>query len=72
MKSRYTALSALATGKSRWITPIRVGYLMQCCDCALVHVCKFRINRGRIQFRVSRDNRKTAACRREEHKRRGR
>lgn len=30
-----------------WITPIKSGYLMQCCDCGLTH---------RMDFRVIRDN----------------
>jgi hypothetical protein len=48
-----------------WIQPIRAGYKLACCDCGLVHKVDFRIFRRRIQFRVFRDNRATAAMRRE-------
>lgn len=47
-----------------WIQPVRRGYKMRCCDCDLVHKMDFRIYKGRIQFRVFRDNRATGACRR--------
>lgn len=47
-----------------WVQPIRKGYRLACCDCSLVHTMDFRIHKGRIQFRVFRDNRKTAAMRR--------
>jgi len=52
-----------------WITPIRKGYKLACCDCGLVHKTQFRIvtdqqGRKRIQFRVWLDNRATAAMRR--------
>lgn len=48
-----------------WIQPIRKGYSMACCDCGLVHTLDFRIKDGRVQFRVFRNNRKTAAMRRD-------
>lgn len=47
-----------------WVQPIRKGYKMACCDCGLVHVLDFRVHRGRVQFRVFRNNRATAAIRR--------
>jgi hypothetical protein len=51
-----------------WVQPIRKGYKMRCCDCGLVHRLYFRIvgtGRGStIPFKVKRDNRATAACRR--------
>lgn len=47
-----------------WVQPIRRGYKLRCCDCGLVHRMDFRISRKRIQFRVFRDNRATAAIRR--------
>jgi hypothetical protein len=43
-----------------WVTPVRKGYLMQCCDCGLVHKMDFRlVRRGRrgglmIQMRAFR------------------
>lgn len=51
-----------------WITPIRKGYKMCCCDCGLVHRMDFRIlKKGKIkkiQFRCFRDNRATGQIRR--------
>ena len=47
-----------------WVQPIRKGYKMACCDCGLVHVFDFRVHRGRVQFRVFRNNRATGAIRR--------
>lgn len=49
-----------------WVQPIRRGYKLRCCDCGLVHKMDFRISRGRVQFRVFRDNRATAAIRRKQ------
>jgi hypothetical protein len=47
------------------IRPRHSGYFMACCDCLLVHRIVFRVVGGKkIQFRVYRDNRKTAALRR--------
>lgn len=48
-----------------WVQPIRRGYQMECCDCGLVHILDFRIHRTRVQFKASRDERKTAATRRQ-------
>ncbi len=48
-----------------WIQPVRRGYKLQCCDCGLVHKINFRLRDRRIQFAVWRDNRSTAAVRRE-------
>jgi len=47
-----------------WQQPIRKGYRMACCDCGLVHTMNFRVVNGRAQFCIFRDNRKTAAMRR--------
>jgi hypothetical protein len=47
-----------------WVQPQRRGYKMACCDCCLVHTLDFRIVDGRVQFRVYRHNRATAAMRR--------
>ena len=55
--------------EGEWIQPIRSGYKFMCCDCGLVHRMDFRLvswSSGRkIQFRAFRDNRATAAVRRE-------
>lgn len=47
-----------------WVQPIRKGYKMACCDCGLVHTLDFRLYKRRIQFRAFRNNRATAAIRR--------
>jgi hypothetical protein len=47
-----------------WVQPIRKNYKLACCDCGLVHQMDFRVYRGRVQFRVRRDNRATAMMRR--------
>ena len=52
-----------------WVQPIRKGYRMACCDCGLVHTMDFRVHNGAIQFRASRNERSTAAMRRERRKR---
>jgi hypothetical protein len=36
-----------------------------CCDCCLVHRLKARIRKGRIELCATRDNRRTAALRRQ-------
>jgi Zn-finger protein len=30
-------------GWSDWISPVMTGYLMQCCDCGLIHEMDFRV-----------------------------
>lgn len=56
-----------------WIRPIKRGYKMACCDCGLVHRMEFAhvpYGGGRkIIFRAWRDERATAAMRREKKKR---
>lgn len=51
-----------------WVQPIRRGYRLMCCDCGLVHTMDFRVLKGRVQFRVFRNNRATAAARRAKQK----
>ena len=57
-----------------WINPVKRGYKLACCDCGLVHRLDFehvKFGRGRkIIFRAFRDERATAAVRREEKRRR--
>jgi hypothetical protein len=48
----------------QWLTPIRKGYGIQCCDCGLVHKFDFRVRGGRIELRAWRDNRATGQVRR--------
>ena len=58
--------------EGEWVQPVRHGYKMSCCDCGLVHRINFRLVKNRsgatIQFQVFRDNRSTAAVRREVRK----
>lgn len=49
--------------EGEWVQPIRKGYKMRCCDCDLVHRMDFRVYKGRVQFRVYRDQKATLECR---------
>lgn len=39
---------------------------LQCCDCCLVHSIEWRVRNGGLQLKLSRENRSTAAYRREQ------
>lgn len=52
-----------------WFRPAMREHREKCCDCGLVHIIDFRIADGRVEKRIFRDQRSTAAGRR---KRRGR
>lgn len=45
-----------------WIRPAR-KFLMQCCDCGLVHDMDFRVLKGRAEFRAYRNMRLTKRAR---------
>lgn len=47
----------------KWVQPVKRGYLMACCDCALIHRMDFRIEGGRVQFRAFRAERHTKTLR---------
>lgn len=48
-----------------WITiQDRRDHRIRCCDCGLVHKYEFREAEGKLEFRVRRDRRATAAVRR--------
>ena len=57
-----------------WVQPVPRGYKLRCCDCGLVHTIDFRVvkwaegKRTKVQFRAYRDQRATAAIRREAKK----
>lgn len=60
-------------GEDDWIEPTHGRFVSQCCDCHLVHIYKFAvvdrktrkpIRGSQVQFKVTRDDRKTAASRR--------
>lgn len=53
-RKRFRVEKELANGWSRWVQPVKRGYLMSCCDCGLVHRMDFRIAKGRVQFRAQR------------------
>ncbi len=66
---RYRRETENDDGWSDWIRPLP-GYKMACCDCGLVHNLEFRIDdNGNTNFRASRNERATAAKRRENKKR---
>lgn len=46
-----------------WVRPSK-KYKLLCCDCGLSHDMEFRIRKGQIEFRATRNNRSTAAARR--------
>lgn len=44
MKKEITQIYAAdETGFCEWQFPIHKGYLMQCCDCGLVHEVEFKV-----------------------------
>ena len=47
-----------------WIRPRKKKHRHQCCGCGLVHDQEYRIEDGRIEYRVFRNDRATAAVRR--------
>ena len=62
----------LRTAANEWVYPPHNNFKMACCDCGLVHVLDFRSDAGVVRFRARRDNRATAALRRERRKRQNR
>lgn len=53
------------TYSDEWFhVPRDVGVDVACCDCSLVHNIRVRERHGRIQIRMDRSDRKTAALRR--------
>ena len=71
-KRNYKKIEAGPNGWSNWQSPIhghgKRNYRFACCDCGLVHEMQFRIKIGRyvdsVVFRVTRNNKATAAMRR--------
>lgn len=61
---KYHTYSQKENGWTDWVQPNMEMYKMMCCDCGLVHNMKFRIEGNKVQFKVSRNNRATAASRR--------
>jgi hypothetical protein len=57
--------------EGEWVTPPMRGFSEQCCDCGLVHRVDFRVREGKVEFRVYRDGRATAAARRSIKRRKG-
>lgn len=57
-----------------WVYPVMTGYKLACCDCGSVHRIDFEISEdgSGVRFRATRDNRSTAALRREDRKRKAR
>ncbi len=42
-----------------WVAPIRRGFQLGCCDCGLIHDMDFRVNKGVLRFRMTRNKRAT-------------
>lgn len=57
---RYKKHPVRGDGWTGWIHP-KTSYRVQCCDCGLVHDIEFSKD---IRFKVKRNNRATAASRR--------
>src|SRR5579864_565598 len=55
--------------EGEWILPVQHGYRMACCDCALVILIDFRINKNKVEIRLNHSPRKSAALRRYDTKR---
>jgi hypothetical protein len=47
-----------------WVSPVRKGYFLVCCDCGLVHEMDFRIHKKHIEFRCFSAPRRTGQIRR--------
>lgn len=47
-----------------WSKVIGRKHKILCCDCGLVHLLKFRIKKGKVEFQAFRDNRATGQARR--------
>lgn len=70
----HRKLEATENGWSDWIqpaTPEHEGqaHRMSCCDCGLVHEVEVRVYEDRIQWRMRRHNRATAAIRAHDRRR---
>jgi hypothetical protein len=50
--------------EDRWYRPIMKGFWLECCDCCLTHRLQFRIRSGRVEMKISRNNRATMNKRR--------
>lgn len=66
--SAYPRHRAGDDGWSDWVQPVTIehenrAYRMACCDCGLVHEVDARVHEGRVQWRMRRHNRATAAVR---------
>lgn len=49
-----------------WVQPVRKAYKQACCDCGLVHSVHFRVQNGRAQFKVYRDEKLTRKLRKQD------
>jgi hypothetical protein len=71
--SKYPSLDDKRYLRKGWFSPVMRNFKSACCDCGLVHRTTFKIisygRRRKIVFKMSRDNRATAAIRREKKKR---
>ena len=58
MSGKYT------NAEDRWYRPVMKGFWLECCDCCLTHRFSFRVRKGRVELKITRDNRATANKRR--------
>ncbi len=69
--SRYPILKEGPDGWTDWLAPDHKGFKLACCSCDLIHRMQFRIVKGQVEFRATRDMRATAAKRAHRKKREG-
>lgn len=70
MRRRRTTYHVLEAGEKVTFNPQKGALNVACCDCGLVHRVEFTVgHRQKLTRQVWRDNRKTAALRRERAKR---
>ena len=50
--------------EGEWFKRLRRDNREQCCDCGLIHIINYRIQKGHIEMQVFRDDRATAQVRR--------
>lgn len=63
MSRRYLTHPVDEDGWTEWIAP-EPDYRIRCCDCSLVHDVEHRVVKGSVQLRFRRNERATAASRR--------
>ncbi len=60
MSTTYPKVYPNKDGWSDWLETSKINQL-SCCDCGLVHNYKFRIIKGKVEYKVSRNNKSNRA-----------